>query len=338
MSQWQTELKNSITSYTELFKLINLNNELVNKLIIHNKFLLSFPLLVTRSFINRISHNDINDPLLLQILPSNKEIIIDHNYLDDPLREKDFNKIPGLIHKYQGRVLLLANKACAIHCRYCFRQHFPYSSNIASGKNLIDIINYIKQDNSISEIILSGGDPLLAPNNYFQKLLSVLNPIDHITTIRIHSRIPIVLPSRLEPELINLLLNSRFNIIIVTHSNHPNELNPEVTDSFKVFQNTRVVLLNQSVLLKNVNDNADVLAELSKKLFNNLRVLPYYLHILDHVNGAKHFEVDFNQAKKIFKQLTGILPGYLAPRLVVERPEEKSKVILCPNCHQTNDN
>jgi EF-P beta-lysylation protein EpmB len=323
MSQWQLELKNAVTNYSELFKLIDLEGQVLSQQIIDQKF----PLLVTRSFIKRMRHNDINDPLLLQILPSLEETTIDNNYLDDPLQEKNFNIMSGLIHKYSGRVLILGSKSCAINCRYCFRKHFPYNSNIASGINLVNIINYIKADNSIEEVILSGGDPLLAPNNYFKKLLDQLNLIKHINTIRIHSRIPIVLPSRLEQEFIDILLSYRFNIVLVTHSNHPNEINQEVADAFKILNNTRITLLNQSVLLKNINDNADVLANLSRKLFT-IGVLPYYLHMLDKVNGAVHFEVSLDQAKKIFSHLSTKIPGYLLPRLAVEQSGAKSKTLI----------
>lgn len=323
MSQWQLELKNAVTNYSELFKLIDLEGQVLSQQIIDQKF----PLLVTRSFIKRMRPNDINDPLLLQILPSLEETTIDNNYLDDPLQEKNFNIMSGLIHKYSGRVLILGSKSCAINCRYCFRKHFPYNSNIASGINLVNIINYIKADNSIEEVILSGGDPLLAPNNYFKKLLDQLNLIKHINTIRIHSRIPIVLPSRLEQEFIDILLSYRFNIVLVTHSNHPNEINQEVADAFKILNNTRITLLNQSVLLKNINDNADVLANLSRKLFT-IGVLPYYLHMLDKVNGAVHFEVSLDQAKKIFSHLSTKIPGYLLPRLAVEQSGAKSKTLI----------
>ncbi len=323
MSQWQLELKNSVTSYQELFELVGLNYDLLDHALLNPKF----PLLVTKSFIQRMHHNDINDPLLLQVLPAINETTTAINYLEDPLQEKTFNKIPGLIHKYAGRVLILGAKSCAINCRYCFRQHFPYNSNIASGKNLENIINYIKTDRSINEVILSGGDPLLASNNYFKKLFSMLDPVDHIITIRIHSRIPIVLPSRLEPELIDILLNSRFNIVLVTHSNHPNEINEEVADYVKILHNTKILLLNQSVLLKNINNNSNVLAELSKKLFA-IKILPYYLHMLDKVSGAMHFAISLSEAKKIFAGLSEILPGYLLPRLVVEEAFAKAKTLI----------
>ena len=323
MDQWQLELKQSITNYLELFKLLDLDAELFTGDQKTNKL----PLLATKSFIRRIRHNDIHDPLLLQILPSKNEAITAINYLEDPLQEKTFNKIPGLIHKYPGRVLILGSKSCAIHCRYCFRQNFHYNSNIAGGKNLDDIINYIAVDRSIYEVILSGGDPLIASNNYFKKLFSLLEPIHHLTTIRIHSRIPIILPSRLEAELLDILLNSRFNIVLVTHSNHPNEINQEVAEHFKILHNTKIVLLNQSVLLKNINDNSDVLATLSKKLFE-IKIMPYYLHMLDHVSGTTHFDVDLPRAKQIFSELAGKVPGYLLPRLVTEHPGAISKIFL----------
>lgn len=326
MRAWQLDLKNSITNYLELFRLLDLNPQhpKASNAIEHNKF----PLLVTKSFISRINKADINDPLLQQILPIKQELKITNNvFCADPLQEAVFNKTPGLLHKYHGRVLIIGTKACAINCRYCFRKEFPYNSNIASGQNLEKIINYITKDSSITEIILSGGDPLIAPNNYLQNLLSKLESIKHIETLRIHSRVPIVLPSRLEPELISILLKSKLNIVLVTHSNHPQEINEEVADYFKLLQNTKIVLLNQTVLLKNINDNAEILAELSKKLFS-IKILPYYLHILDKVTGTKHFAIKLKTARKIYAELQGKLPGYLVPKLVTEQPGAKHKIMI----------
>jgi len=194
-------------------------------------------------------------------------------------------------------------------------------------KNLENIINYIAKDPSITEIILSGGDPLIAPNKYLQNLLSKLESIKHIETLRIHSRVPIVLPSRLEPELISILLKSTLNIVLVTHSNHPQEINEEVAEYFKLLQNTKIVLLNQTVLLKNINDSAEILAELSKKLLS-IKILPYYLHILDKVTGTKHFAIKLKTAKKIYAELQEKLPGYLVPKLVTEQPGAKHKIII----------
>lgn len=318
--KWQLELKNAVTNYLELFKILNLAPKFISNT---NKF----KLLVPESFINRMRPNDLNDPLLLQVLPNNLENIYVNNCNSDPLQEKKFNKIPGLLHKYYGRVLILSAKSCFVNCRYCFRKCFEYNSNIASGNNLKKVINYISEDPTINEVILSGGDPLIAPNNYFKLLFDKLNNIAHLSTIRIHSRAPIVLPSRLEPELINIFLKSRFNIVLVVHSNHPNEINDEVEESFKILHNTKIVLLNQSVLLKNINDNVEVLAELSKKLFN-IKILPYYLHLLDPVIGTNHFKVSKLKAKKIFAELSSKLPGYLLPRLVTERPGALHKILL----------
>jgi EF-P beta-lysylation protein EpmB len=332
MSQWQLDLKNAVSSYSKLFSILNINSDLLdgNNLADYS----NHQLLVSRSFIHRMQRGNIRDPLLLQVLPgpaarNTAELAMHNLYTADPLQEKKFNFIPGLIHKYHGRVLLLAVKSCAIHCSYCFRQHFPFNSNIASGKNLQQIINYIQSDSTISEVILSGGDPLLASNNYFKKLLDYLDPIQHVTTLRIHSRVPIVLPSRLEIELIEILNKSRLKIILVTHANHPNEINNEVTEYFNILHSyNNITLLNQSVLLNNINNNADILAELSKKLFFNLKVLPYYLHILDKVTGTNHFEVSINRAKQIFAELATKLPGYLLPKLVQEIAGEKSKTLI----------
>ena len=274
-----------------------------------------------------MNKEDFNDPLLQQILPTYQENVTKNNYFADPLQEKTFNKIPGLLHKYTGRVLILSAKSCFINCRYCLRKEFSYNSNIASGENLEKIISYIAADTSIHEVILSGGDPLIAPNNYFKKLIHKLEEIPHILTLRIHSRIPIVLPSRLEPELINIFLNSRFNVVLAVHSNHPNEINDEVAEHFKILHNTKIILLNQSVLLKNINDNANVLAELSKKLFA-IKILPYYLHTLDPVIGTHHFAVEISTAKQIFSELSSKLPGYLLPRLATEQPGASNKILI----------
>lgn len=323
-SPWQLELKQSVTNYLELFRLLNLDEKSIKLNPSHD-----FPLLVTRSFINRIKPNDPMDPLLLQILPSYKETINNKHCLFDPLQEEQVNNTPGLLHKYKGRVLILCTKSCFIRCRFCFRKNFPYSTNIASGQNLENIIKYIKQDPSIHEIILSGGDPLIAPNIYFKQLIEILEPISNITTFRIHSRAPIVMPSRLEPELINIFKNSRFNIVLVTHCNHPNEINDEVIEFFSYLKNSNITLLNQAVLLKNINDNANILADLSKKLFS-IKILPYYLHLLDPVTGTNHFKVKLAHAKQIFTELQTMLPGYLVPRFVTEQPQALNKVLLFP--------
>lgn len=327
MSQWKSELKHTIKNYLELFKLINLDINLIKPDIVDQLKANKFPLLITQSFVKRIKHSDPKDPLLLQILPNGLSKSKHSNYLIDPLQETRFNTLPGLIHKYYGRVLMIATSNCAIHCQYCFRQHFNYEHNLAIGKNLTNIINYISQNPSINEIILSGGDPLLANNNYFEKLFKLLSDLSHITTVRIHSRIPIVLPSRLEPSLIKILTNNRFNIVLVIHANHPNEINQEVAKYIKQLHKTKIVLLNQSVLLKDINNNALILSELSKKLFD-LKILPYYLHTLDPVQGAENFSISMTETIKIFNQLIQILPGYLVPKLVTEKPGYKSKVLI----------
>lgn len=359
MSQWQLELKQAIKSYEELFKLIKLDASYIQKLgTLTNSH---FPLMVTLSYIKRIKPNDPKDPLLLQILPysiaNNLEIIsnsynydsgdpslapvlsntsngtasynkiISNQYSHDPLQEKKFNVLPGLIHKYHGRVLLLTTQGCAIHCQYCFRQHFPFSDNLASNNHLSAIVEYIAANPEIEEVILSGGDPLLVSNKSIEKLFNILSAISSVKTIRIHSRIPIVLPTRLEPELLKILVKSRFNIVLVTHANHPNELNQEVYKYIKKLHKTKIILLNQTVMLKNVNDNPVVLAKLSKKLFE-FKILPYYMHTLDPVLGTEGFALDLAKTKQIFRELISMLPGYLVPKLVTEIPGATSKTLV----------
>ena len=329
MIQWQLDLKNAVTSYKSLFSILNIDPASISHLPLTDSG--QHPLLVTHSFINRMTLGNPQDPLLLQVLPGAPNTTnnnSDPQYTSDPLQEQQFNPMPGLIHKYYGRVLLLAAKSCAIHCSYCFRQHFPYYGNIASGKNLQAIIKYLGANPSISEVILSGGDPLLATNNYFKQLLNQLDNIEHITTLRIHSRIPIVLPTRLEESLLELLAKSRLKIILVVHTNHPNEINQEVAAYCKLLPNYNITLLNQSVLLKNVNDCPNVLAALSRKLFMDLNAIPYYLHILDPVIGADHFAIPIQRAKNIFADLGTMVPGYLLPKLAQEIPGKQAKTLV----------
>ncbi len=286
-----------------------------------------FPMLVPRGFADRMEKGNPQDPLLLQVMPSIKEKITDDNYCPDPLREADVTVAPGALQKYQGRVLLIATGACSIHCRYCFRRHFPYSDSIAYGTDMDHAVRYLKANRDITEVILSGGDPLMLSNSSLKTMIYQLDGIEHIQRLRIHSRMPVTLPERVDPEMANILGTSRFKIVFVIHCNHANELDQSVSKAITTLAGSGITLLNQSVLLRGINDSCEKLRMLSERLFS-FGVLPYYLHMLDRVSGAMHFEVATESALAMHKHLQGSLPGYLVPRLVYEKAGAESKLLL----------
>jgi EF-P beta-lysylation protein EpmB len=286
-----------------------------------------FPLLTTNSFIKRIQKGTIDDPLLKQILPSIQELQLTPSFTNDPLNEIKYNPLPGLLHKYKSKALILLTNSCAINCRFCFRKKFPYTNNRITSTNWKQILKYLSAHRNIKEIILSGGDPLILNNGTLLQYCLDLEKIQHIDTLRIHSRIPIVLPSRLKPSLIKVLTATRLKPVLVTHCNHPNEIDSEVSTAISKFSGNNIILLNQSVLLKNINDDAEILIELSKKLFA-IGILPYYLHMHDKVSGTYHFYVPISKAKKLMQQLAEELPGYLVPKLVKEVPNRPAKCVL----------
>jgi EF-P beta-lysylation protein EpmB len=283
-----------------------------------------FRLHIPEFFKNNINFTNSLDPLLMQVLPSIDEIKTVKNYSDDPVGDIKSKKSKGVIHKYLGRVLLIATGSCAINCRYCFRRSFPYSQNNASANNWSAAINYISNNKDLHEVILSGGDPLMLSTKVLSNFTSQLKDIEHIKTLRIHTRIPLVCPSRITDNFIKWLDGIPLKKVMVLHSNHPKELQPELKITLNKILSTQTLLLNQSVLLKGINDNANILAQLSFKLFD-LGVLPYYLNHLDKVQGAAHFQVKNKQAKRIHKQLLAKLPGYLVPKLVEEIQGKKNK-------------
>lgn len=302
---------------------------------------LQFKTRVPRGFAARMQAGNPLDPLLLQVLAVDKELVESPGFVKDPLEEAAANSIPGLIHKYHGRVLLTVTGACAINCRYCFRRHFPYQDNNPGRGGWQPVLDYIASDNAIHEVILSGGDPLLAKDSVLAALLAQLAAIPHLTTLRIHTRIPVVLPERITDELLDLLQGNRLQKVVVLHSNHANELSPEVATACTRLRAAGCHMLNQSVLLAGVNDNVETLAALSMRLFE-CGVLPYYLHLLDKVQGSAHFDVDLSNAVAIFQQLQALLPGYLVPRLAREEASKKHKTLITQtqartvhyDCHQ----
>lgn len=325
--EWIFELANVVTDINELYRRLNLDSKTISLSMQQAKK--QFPLRVPVSFINRMKKGDNCDPLLLQVLCDENETIDVVGYSDDPLHEQE-NAIPGLLHKYHNRALLITKTACAVNCRYCFRRHFPYQNNQSNKKNLSIALKYIVEHPELDEIILSGGDPLMAKDHEMDFLIKALENIPHIKRLRIHTRLAVVIPSRITTTLCRLFNQSRLQVIMVTHINHPNEIDDYVTNAIEQLKKSRVTVLNQSVLLKNINDNSTVLAQLSNKLFN-IGILPYYIHLLDKVQGAAHFLVEDQIAKQLMKELAEKVSGYLVPKLAREVGGEKSKRVLTFN-------
>lgn len=321
-SSWQNQLRDALSNPMQLAQNLELDPSSINV-----DASPSFPLVVPLQFVDKMQKGNPNDPLLLQVLPQLQENIQAAGFTNDPLEETDINTPKGLLQKYHGRVLIILAGKCAINCRYCFRRHYPYVDARISAQEWQDILGYIQADSSINEVIFSGGEPLLVSDNKLARYIADLEKVTHLSTLRIHTRLPIVIPERLTPQLQKTLEVSRLNTVIVLHSNHPNEIDENLAQHVQVFKKADITFLNQSVLLTNINDNSQTLAILSKKLFA-IGVLPYYLHTLDEVNGAYHFNVPLVDAKTIHYELKSMLSGYLVPKLVTETPNEKSKVTI----------
>lgn len=281
---------------------------------------------VPQSFVERMEKGNPHDPLLRQVLPLSDEFIIHPGYSTDPLEEQN-NATPGLLHKYRNRCLLIVKGGCAINCRYCFRRHFPYQDN--KGNKLVwqQSLDYIAQHRQLNEVILSGGDPLMAKDHELGWLIEQIAAIPHIKRLRIHSRLPVVIPARITDELVSLCAETRLQVILVTHINHANEINAELSQQLARLRAEKVTLLNQSVLLKGVNDSIPAQVALSEALFD-AGVLPYYLHVLDKVQGAAHFYVSDEQARAIIAGLIEQVSGYLVPKLTREIGGRPSKTPL----------
>ncbi|MDH3978433.1 MAG: EF-P beta-lysylation protein EpmB [Gammaproteobacteria bacterium] len=285
---------------------------------------IDFPLRVTPEFTSRMQRGDPNDPLLRQVLPVSAETEIHKGFRDDPVGDLQSVVSTGMLQKYHGRALLILTGACAIHCRYCFRRTYPYSDGSVTRRELEQTLRQIKSDTTLEEIILSGGDPLMLSNTKLNKVLSELGNIEHLKRIRIHTRIPVVSPGRIDTSLIQALKQCKKPIVVVIHCNHAAEIDDEAGQALIVLGQCTEHLLNQSVLLRGVNDSADALTDLSNALFK-YGVLPYYIHQLDQVTGTAHFKVDDHKALQLIKQTAEKLPGYLVPKLVRETAGEKSK-------------
>lgn len=319
---WQKILATGFASSQELLKFLNLPADLGSKSAEQ-----VFKTRVPRRFAAKMEPGNPNDPLLLQVLATQQELLEVPEYSLDPLQEAKANPIPGVIHKYANRLLLTVTGICAINCRFCFRRHFAYSDNNPGQQGWQQAIAYIQQNPKIQEVILSGGDPLLATDQILERLLTALEAVEHVQTIRFHTRVPIVLPERIQTSLCKILASKRFRIVIVFHCNHPRELDSAVYKACKGLQKAGCLLLNQSVLLKGINDHSAILSELSQQLFK-YGILPYYLHLLDPIQGAQHFDLSLELALSIYHDLQSQLPGYLVPKLVREEAGKLYKTIV----------
>jgi len=321
---WQQALREAIRDPRELCRLLDLSADYEAAAV---RAAEDFPLFVPRGYAGRIRGGDPHDPLLRQVLPLDAERADLAGFAADPVGDAPAALVPGLLQKYQGRALMVTTGACAVHCRYCFRRHYPYSDGPRSLDDWEPALRRIAADPSLDEVLLSGGDPLTLVDDWLAKLVRRLAAVSHLRRLRVHTRLPIVVPERVCGELIEWLRGTRLATIVVVHANHPAELDEAVAGALARLVDAGVVVLNQSVLLRGVNDQADVLVELCRRLVD-LRVMPYYLHQLDRVQGAAHFEVPVEVGLALAAEMRARLPGYAVPRYVREVAGETHKVVL----------
>lgn len=322
---WQNQLRNVISTAQELLDLLELAPQDTGFCADASS---DFSLKVPMAFARKMRAGDPRDPLLLQVLSRSEELLQTPGFSSDPVGEVGA-AIParGIIHKYKGRVLLLVTSGCAIHCRYCFRRHFPYAANQNSRREWGEALDYIRRNSDISEVIFSGGDPLLASDDYLDELVTQVVAVDHVRRLRIHTRLPVVIPDRITGDLLNAITRQQLQTIVVIHSNHANEIDDAVDTAVARMKQRGITVLNQSVILAGINDSAAALSALSERLFA-AGVLPYYLHLLDRVEGSAHFEVPQARALELVAEISATLPGYLVPRLVREEAGAPGKVAV----------
>lgn len=323
---WRSLLATAVTDSEELLRRLDLSDHPLAGQLQRGP---SFPLRVPMPYLACMRRGDPDDPLLRQVLAVTQEEASTPGFSQDPLNEIGQNPLPGLLHKYRGRALLIAAGGCAVHCRYCFRRHFPYGDNNPGRRGLEPALDYLAGHPDIHEVILSGGDPLMLDDDALRWLVGRLEQIPHLTRLRIHTRFPVVIPQRLTPGLVDLLATTRLRSVVVLHMNHPRELQTGVADAVLPLRQRGIPLFNQAVMLKGVNDDLATLSALCEESFD-AGIAPYYLHLLDRVAGAAHFEVPIHQARQLYDELAAILPGYLLPRLVREQPGAPGKVALAP--------
>ena len=289
----------------------------------------SFKLLVPRPYLSRIEYGNPNDPLLLQILPSAAEMQKVIGYTKDPLEEADHNPQKAIVHKYKRRLLVITTGTCAVNCRYCFRRHFPYGDNQLAQAEWQSVIEYLEKHPEVNEVILSGGDPLMMKDALLANKIGLLEALPQIKRLRIHSRLPVVIPARVCDDMLTWINKSRLDIVMVWHINHANEMDNELAQAAFKLKQAGVTLLNQGVLLKGINDTVDAQVNLSEAVFD-AGILPYYMFTLDPVEGAAHFDISIEDAQRLMGKVAAELPGYLVPRLAKEIPGKPAKSVFAP--------
>ena len=325
---WQKELALSFTDPVKLVQHLGLDPE---KYAQHIKARRLFPMRVPRHFADLMEKGNPSDPLFLQVMPLSDEFLTSPGYSEDPLEEHD-TAGKGILHKYDSRVLLMIRTGCAVNCRYCFRRHFPYADNAVSKHQWVEVLDYLRSNNSINEVIFSGGDPLMAKDDHLAWLASEIAAIPHIKRLRIHSRLPVVLPDRISHDFIAWFTALPLQKVLVLHANHANEISETLKARLNTLREKGVTLLNQSVLLKGVNDSGDAICALSERLFE-AGILPYYLHVLDKVQGASHFYVSDDEGRSIMEEAIKRLPGFLVPKLVREIGGQPGKTPIDLHLH-----
>lgn len=326
-TDWQKELSLAVSEPKKLLEMLNIDSNMYSE---DAEARSLFAMRVPLPFIAKMEKGNFHDPLLQQVLPLRQEFVQKVGYSSDPLKEQK-NEVPGLLHKYASRVLIIFRTGCAVNCRYCFRRHFPYQDNHLNKRAMREPLNYIAAHPKINEVILSGGDPLMANDDQLSWFISELEKISSVTRLRIHTRLPVVIPNRVTEQLCQLLKSTRLKTVLVTHINHANEIDLTLKHKLMLLKQANVTLLNQAVLLKGINDSLDSQVQLSEALFD-AGILPYYLHLLDKVEGASHFEITDEQAKQLMRDLLTQLPGFLVPKLVREIGGEKSKTPIDLGC------
>lgn len=311
---WQTQISEAITDIDEILGLLKLEHLADNFYKPTN-----FPIKIPRSFVAKMQVGNAQDPLFLQVVPDKKALTKITGYTADPLQEAEYNPQKGVLHKYKSRVLLTVTGACAVHCRYCFRQHFDYASNIPNSSQIMEVVDYIQKQPEVNEVLFSGGDPLSLSNRRILQWLTSLDEITHIKTVRFHTRLPVLIPERIDDGLLEVVAEfaDRFNLVMVIHCNHANEVDANTARYLQRLKQSGVTLLNQAVLLAGVNDTVDAQVVLSEHLFA-VGVLPYYLFLLDKVDGAAYYDVEESRAVALYWQMLERLPGYLMPKLARE--------------------
>lgn len=319
-SNWKKQLAEAVTEPAELLRRLKLSEQDCGR----GSATRLFKLRVPEPYIRRMQPGNPKDPLFLQVWPHNAEFDGKSGFVQDPLEESQSNPVPGLLHKYGKRVLTINAASCAINCRYCFRRHFDYSQQVAGEASWQNWVDYIKSNPEIDEVILSGGEPLIVSDDKLKRLHDMLAQLPQLKRLRIHSRLPLVIPDRITDDLLKLAETSPLQWVLVWHINHPAEIDSSVIHAAHRCQQAGVHQLNQSVLLKQINDDVAVLAELSERLLT-AKIQPYYLHLLDRVTGTHHFEVPEEIALPLYQELEALVSGYMLPRLVREIPGQHSK-------------